>query len=796
MQRHILRIFILIAFLLLAGAAAFSILLPPWIQSSLLPSLVQKAGIDHFNVTPSRIGLTHLQTGFQIGPRENPVLTVASLSADYTLSGLKNKTINQISLNGVELRFAVKNNKLVINDAGLQKLLTASSTDKVQTSEPQPLVPYTVRKIIIRQATLVCTVEDRHFRLPFEAELVLPQPSSDKSSRGQLHIKLYPREQLFLLSLVFNRENMTGDVSFSAQQLDPRRFSDIVHLPWLNEKQRIDVTANASCNLFPFNVLKVKAHSQLANSRFQFGNVSFFPLEEKTAEPPSISVTLSPRQEGWQIDADCSLPDMTAKINETSVTLLSPSLQGKGIFSDGKLSADSQLTLQIKAIHDTFRAELPQLQIRSSASWLAGEKPHFQGVVETSEASFHHLPAQLTLLGGQMNIPVNWPLADKTDEGRLEIKKIKWQDRELGSLDGKIIHEKGLIKLITDFNAGVLPGFSVSSSLSMPVDPHLQAVTHLGVTIPPYTLSDLAVTDFFPDAKELSLSGVISGRADMQFDKILTGEGRFAIAGGKIFLPENNITVSDINTEITFPRLPQIGSLTGQKLHFGSAGLNDLKIDGGSLIYTIESAHSFFLEQGNFNWAKGTVDTYALRFAGKKPPQNMIFYCSKMNLATILAQLGIENISGDGTVNGRIPFALQDGNLTFGQSFLYSTPGEGGIIKVGDKDFLTRAIPINTPQFSQLDFAQEALRNFSYSWAKVHIANEDDMLVLQLQLDGKPAKPLPFSYDTRTGAFRRLQDKNVRGMSQPIRLDVNFRFPLNTLMDYDRNIKDLLEQIR
>ncbi|MCJ7602234.1 MAG: hypothetical protein MUO63_12150, partial [Desulfobulbaceae bacterium] len=106
------------------------------------------------------------------------------------------------------------------------------------------------------------------------------------------------------------------------------------------------------------------------------------------------------------------------------------------------------------------------------------------------------------------------------------------------------------------------------------------------------------------------------------------------------------------------------------------------------------------------------------------------------------------------------------------------------------------AIPLDSPQFGQLDFAQEALRNFSYNWAKVHLFSDNDTLVMQLNLDGKPASPLPFTYDSATGGLRRIQIETGQGISQPILLDVNFRFPLNTFLDYDKNFKDLLQRVR
>ena len=155
----------------------------------------------------------------------------------------------------------------------------------------------------------------------------------------------------------------------------------------------------------------------------------------------------------------------------------------------------------------------------------------------------------------------------------------------------------------------------------------------------------------------------------------------------------------------------------------------------------------------------------------------------------------ISNAQGEGTVNGRIPLVVGKDTIHFEDGFLYSSPGEGGSVKVAAFDLLAAGIPQNTPQFAQVDFAAEALRNFQYNWIKLFMNTEGEDLVMQMQLDGRPVEALPFTYDSRTGILQRDEGKGP-GINQPIRLDVNFRFPLNRFLGYSGKIQDIMKKIK
>ena len=166
---------------------------------------------------------------------------------------------------------------------------------------------------------------------------------------------------------------------------------------------------------------------------------------------------------------------------------------------------------------------------------------------------------------------------------------------------------------------------------------------------------------------------------------------------------------------------------------------------------------------------------------------DLTLFANRLNLAQVLNQLGVARASGQGTVNGRIPLRWADGAMLFDDGFLYSTPGQTGTIQVTDTADLLQGLPKDTPQFIQLDIATEALKDYTYNWARVGIDSRDDLLMVSLKLDGRPNQLLPFAYNQERGMFQRIEG---RGQAEflGINIDLNFKSPMNQILHY----KDLL----
>jgi hypothetical protein len=309
----------------------------------------------------------------------------------------------------------------------------------------------------------------------------------------------------------------------------------------------------------------------------------------------------------------------------------------------------------------------------------------------------------------------------------------------------------------------------------------------------PAGAADIDLSDFYPAAKGVKVSGkfLLSGKLLMEDSKFF-GSIQSQLINGKVVKAKTKFAIEGMQMSLSMPGLPEVRSAPGQQLRFSKLSLGDLKAENGIIDFQIESLRSFLIEKAHFEWSGGKVDTQAIRVSRGIEDYHIIFYCDRLNLARVLEQFGAAAAEGNGTVSGRIPIRYTNGRLSFDDGFLFSTPGTGGKIHLTGTEILTAGIPPDTPQFAQIELAREALKDYDYSWAKLSLTSEGENLLLQMQMDGKPAKTLPFVYRKDIGGFIRVEADSEGSRFQGIRLDVNFRLPLNKLLQY----KDLIKMIQ
>ena len=72
--------------------------------------------------------------------------------------------------------------------------------------------------------------------------------------------------------------------------------------------------------------------------------------------------------------------------------------------------------------------------------------------------------------------------------------------------------------------------------------------------------------------------------------------------------------------------------------------------------------------------------------------------------------------------------------------------------------------------------------------AKLSMQSDNDILLLKLQLDGKPNRLLPFAYDQALGQFARVKGEG-QAEFKGISIDLNFKSPLNEIMRFKALLK-------
>jgi hypothetical protein len=391
-------------------------------------------------------------------------------------------------------------------------------------------------------------------------------------------------------------------------------------------------------------------------------------------------------------------------------------------------------------------------------------------------------------------IPLKFPAGDSREKGSVSISAATYQDVKLGTIEADLRQTISGISFSGELKNHLIPQlvakFAGESNFGGNKNYETRAQFELFY---PQSAPEIDLGKFLPVASGFTFEGKFLEKGQFVIGKGgLRATAESSLSNASLRHRENNITVEGIQMALSIPELPKMRSAAGQKLKFARASFGDMNIENGEINFQIESPRSVLVEKSHFNWCDGQVDAPAIRLKAGLKDYSLILYCDRLNLAKVLEQFGAASVEAQGELNGKIPIQYNNGQLNFHDGFLFTTPGETGKIRMTDTEILTAGIPQDTPQYVQMELARKALEDYDYAWAKLNLTTEGDDLLLNLQLDGKPAKSLPFVYRKDMGGFAKVE-AGVQGSTfQGIRLDVNFRLPLNKIMQY----KELIQMIQ
>ena len=386
-----------------------------------------------------------------------------------------------------------------------------------------------------------------------------------------------------------------------------------------------------------------------------------------------------------------------------------------------------------------------------------------------------------------LQLPFTFPADKKTNSarGKFSVGTISYRSIPSGSLQAKIEAATDSIEftsllttpLASDLQMSCAGSFSLAREFS------------LGCRLPETFIDQSVLSPYIDAGQELAFDGRISAALKFNHQQgVQTGELTVGFHDGSFNQGPNSL--SDINLDVTFPRLPILQSGPGQLCTIGQAEFGNIRLTNGRIRFRVEDQQTVFLEKSKFNWCGGRVETTSFTVSTKMKELEATLYCDRLKFTELLGQFGIDDAEGEGSLNGRLPLLISSEGVVFDDGFLFSTPGNSGIVRFNNTAQLRQGIP-SIDQSAYLDYSMRALENFSYNWTKLTFNSELDQLLISMQLDGKPAEPLPFGY--RNGTI--VPTDKGPGLDHPIRLDVNFRLPLQEMFQYGKNIQSIMENM-
>jgi hypothetical protein len=473
-----------------------------------------------------------------------------------------------------------------------------------------------------------------------------------------------------------------------------------------------------------------------------------------------------------------TLPDGYARIQDVN-------LAGNLIVS--AWASPRPYRLQINGVMQNISADtgpasvfLPAIQFNASGQGDTSQPLRLHGRITFKPGTIRGKQHELAVNGISIHLPYHWPPIDGQPPGKLRVRDILWKDRHVGGIKGQI-RQQGLgLAMVLNHTSKLFPGLNIL------IDGTIDRKGVLAkLKMPPYQPSEgLDPGEVLPQAAGMRIDGRFEGGCKLRMNRTGTsGTAQLSVKQGKLSHETQELTLDGLEMDLHIDELVTLRSgpmqtLRIDRLQFGNLAADDLRVD-----FQIETLRSIFIEKAAIKWCKGTISAGALRIKPGHDDYELTLFCDRLDLAMVLEQLGAVEAGGEGAVNGRIPLHWTNGGLTFNKGFLFSTPGKSGTIRLRGTEMLLAGLPPGTPQHTQLDIATEALKDYTYKWARLYLESEEENLLLKLQFDGKPNQQLPFAYDTTLGSFKRVAGEGQADFTG-ISIDLNFRSPLNEILQY------------
>jgi Dicarboxylate transport len=757
--------------------------LPTIIETQIRKKVSQSLKLDDFQISINKLGFSNINAG-RISTGKS--LEIDSVHIDYSLGSLINKKIDQVQISGLTIKANIDgDNQITFEDLNL-KSTNKDVKDKGKTEFTN--LAFLPEKIKLKNSKIIFTLSSKQglkqIVVPFEIT------SSIKTEKKILlaDTVLMILGEAFNIDAVLDLTKSIHNIKIDSKTLDLtsllptiKYFVPDIKIP---DNILLDLTSD----------LTIRDEILKAHGNIGIGNPFITPLKIKYKSSLNIKTfdTLSFEAENEKLDKmkfSSNNQDIILNKPFYKMTLKGAPLKAEGNFFIGCSKAgiifeDKNINANRIKVKSHFNYDFTKTGKGISISSVAGLK---KISVESSE---HKI--KISGINARFPFSIPYTTIRQAAVGKFNINSCIIDETYEAKVSGSLTQietgllSKGSVSLpdIKDFKLG----FDVKAVMVLEDGIKVNSDFHSK----PFQFSSDNLAKFIPKQAEgiifdLNLSS--TGKMDYSTEGIKSNL-KIDIKDGTVSIPESKLTVNGLATNLEIKDLLTFQSRPAQVLSIDSIGLNDIVMNEAIIKYNIESQDSLFVESTKIKWCKGIVSSEAFRLPSKDNNYSITLYCDRLELTDILEQIGAFHAEGNGTMSGRIPVTYKDGEIAFDNGFLFSTPGKGGKIIVDKADKLTAGIPMDSPQFSQLDLAKEALKNYDYKWAKLNFNTFEDTLLVNMQFDGEPSsKVLPFEYKKELGRFVRVDASNPGSHFQGIKLDVNFKLPFNQVMKFGNKIK-------
>lgn len=435
------------------------------------------------------------------------------------------------------------------------------------------------------------------------------------------------------------------------------------------------------------------------------------------------------------------------------------SAEGESWLSGLSLKRDSEGAPSIKAGLDSARVKFKVLPFEVAAvSNMLVEAGVFWKGGHCSSAGTRMV---LEDLGGEVNL--GWSLAGGLNFGggerllwrRLEAQGLRAEPGEfrLERRDGKV-EARLAVKV-----EGCAGGVDVRAVL--PLADARQAVLH--VALPETVLEKDGVVAEAIRARVpgMTVSGSVSALAEMR----LMGSQPYVT--GRVKLREGHFASGDMAAEgvaadVAFEIGVFFRTIERPVMTFKQARVGKLFLDAGRLDFHL-TPQELLVDRLEVGWCKGRLNAYSVHLDFKNPKDDFIVYADRIDLGEALMMALSFKGQIEGYLYGRIPVGIDRGRVKLSNGFLYSLPGQSGMLKLDDSGQMLELLEKAGIRSEVQEPLSKALSDMDFSSVRFDLETlGQGQGVLKIKLGGK---------------------SNYKEWPAPVDLNLNLRGPMEELLN-------------
>jgi len=793
---------ILTVMLISSGVGGFILflLLPVLFDTWVVPKILEKLPFNAKELSISKITPWKIRGTVTLSQNDTLAFAIPRFEVHYSPRSLINKEIETLLLDSLYVHLTLRDGKI-----GLGGFSSDKSGDEKDTKNSALLLHLAPRKIVLRNCNLVLHDPEKVPKkkiFSFNSTFVLNYgnvPNGPKEI-SSIDGEFFAYGDLSLQSTVhaeFKDGIQTIQIDASLPSLEQMaKVTSSSSVKQLSGSARVDANIslenlsrlagyNANIEISDFDALvngrifsatanqpvKIAIKGDLKKSQFTVSDLQL-------TEPEKIKIDL---------EGVLSISDLILK--GTGKAKL-PAIAGPTTFDFSyvaqKGTSSTSLDIDLAGEPSIFsgKYQLGKLHLKTNV-FIEGSKITGTVLGNLDSAAFPELEIEVNKVNFSMPFQLPFTEASINEKGYLNIDRISYKKTDVASVNTVLKQSGNGLGFTSTIAIPFVEELSLKCDGKLAPTPFIDARCSLKET----EFDSSTFPPFLGIPENFSVTGTLSLNSRINYINSNTG-GQLTINLSGAEIESGETQLSGISTSIHIPELDRFASSPGQIgtvdfINFGNITMTDARIR-----YRIENTETLFLEKARLSWCGGKVEMGSISINSKMEQLETTLYCDRIGFTALLNQFGIEGTEGEGSLNGKLPVAIDKGAITFDDGFLFSTPGNGGIIKFNNTEELRQGLP-GIEATPYLDYSMKALENFSYNWTKLTFKTVDKDLVLAMQLDGKPTTPLPFGY--KNGQI--ISTKKGQGLQHPIRLDVNFKLPLQELFQYGKNFQSLMENM-